>query len=141
MSSHAVTGVPSTFAKSADWMLVAIDIDAGFNLTIEYSPFIGGAETSDDSAAVAQIPRYRITFGNPVAWAFVELAWMLQYFPEFDCPPVIQEIDRDGDHVFIRGFSIHKEAHGDDWRRFRLTICDEVFEIVSATGPQIEALQ
>lgn len=129
--------MPPEFARSADWLLEAISLPAGLELTLEYSPFDGALRASSELGADGKRLRYRITFHHAAAWAFVDLSLMLQYYPEHDCPPVVQEVDRDGDHVFIREFSIYKEAHGDNWRRFRLTIGDDVIEVVSADRPEV----
>jgi hypothetical protein len=137
---HEVLSVPPEFGRSVDWLLDTISFGAGLELLIEYSPFRGGAENPDRRSTGVNVPRYRISFQKTAAWAFVDLSLMLQYFPEYDCPPVVQEVDRDGDHVYIREFSIHKEAHGDNWRRFRLTIGDDVAEVISTSYPQIVRL-
>ena len=130
--------MPPEFARSVDWMLEAISIGVNLELIIEYRPFQGEDNVSDAPGRDIERTRYRISFRNPAAWAFVNLSLMLQYFPECDCPPVVQEIDRDGDHVYIREFSIHKEVFGDNWRRSRLVIGDDVIEVISVDAPKIE---
>ena len=133
--------MPPEFARSADWFLSAISIGVGLELIIEYSPFMGDAGISADPGTDAKTVRYRISFRRPAAWAFVDLSLMLQYFPNHDCPPVVQEVDRDADHVYIGEFSIHKEAHGDDWRRFRVAVGDDVIEVISVDHADIDRVQ
>ena len=130
VSVSDVPNLPPSFARSVDWTLDDILIERGFELIIYFEPF-GGDETNE------QPPRFSLLFRDVASFACVELVYQLQYFPETECPPVIARIEHSGLAVHIDEFSIHSDAHGDAWLKYRVTLDSEVFEIITRVPPVI----
>lgn len=83
-------------------------------------------------------PGYRITFGNPVSFSYVDLSRTSEYIQEeSDCPPVLEELPYDGSTTFVAGFTYHAEAHGPGLRCFHINTPSEVFEVLAYNPPTV----
>ena len=62
---------------------------------------------------------------------------MNEYFPRDDCPPVLIELERMGSKTFFSDLTISTEAHGDQWRHFRVTTWSEIVDVIERSQPLI----
>lgn len=139
---EGASNLPPEFSRSSHWRLDELSISHGLELTISFDPdaFSDEEQYLEKSSSDAVEATYCIRFGRVAEWTFVDLVYMWQYFPIHDSPPVLAEIEQADPGVYVGEFSLNHEVYPEKWRRFRVTVGDDLIEVLTADDPVVERL-